>query len=228
MNGKTLSPPKEAGAMEAALSQLRKLILEGDLSPGEQIRQQEMAEQFGVSRVPLREALNVLADQGLLAHRPYQGYFVAKRGPSEMRQIRRMLELLETELMDSVVWPDARQLTALRGLNDQLRKLVSSVGGAFTRTNREFHFRIFEMSPDKLILEEVRRLWNLADPLIAAKLASPDARRRTIDEHEAILDALKAQDRAKCQQASHLHRRSSDVHAGFVPETAPARRRSAR
>ena len=211
--------------MEAALVQLRTMILDGELSPGEQIRQQEMAEQFGVSRVPLREALNVLADQGLLSHRPHQGYFVAKRGVREMQQIRRMLELLETELMNSIEWPDAGLLAHLTALNEQMRRHVYDDGSSVVRTNREFHFRIFELSPDKLILEEVRRLWNLADPLIAAKLSSPEARERTVREHELILDALRRQDRADCQTALRAHRRSSDVHAGLVSDK---RRRSLR
>src|SRR5437660_1315975 len=74
---------KGANAMKAALQVLKTMIVNGELSPGEQIRQEEMAEQLSVSRVPLREALNVLADQGLLFHRLHQGYFVTKRAPGE-------------------------------------------------------------------------------------------------------------------------------------------------
>ena len=68
MSPHTLVP--KAKAMENALQRLRAKVISGELSPGEQIRRQEMAELLGVSRVPLREALNVLADQGLLLHRP--------------------------------------------------------------------------------------------------------------------------------------------------------------
>ncbi len=211
--------------MDVALLQLRTMILDGELSPGEQIRQQEMAEMFGVSRVPLREALNVLADQGLLAHRPYQGYFVAKRGAHELQQIRRMLDLLETELLGSIEWPDAKLLARLNALNDQMRRDAYDDGGSVVRTNREFHFLIFSLSPDKLILEEVRRLWNLADPIIAAKLSSPESRARTVKEHEVILDALRRQNRPECQAALHAHRRSSDIQAGLVVER---RRRATR
>ena len=64
-----LKPPI-GGAVERALQRLLMMIMCGELSPGEQIRQQKMAGQFGISRVPLREALNVLAQQSLLVHRP--------------------------------------------------------------------------------------------------------------------------------------------------------------
>src|SRR5258708_12011110 len=90
--------PARAKAMEQALEHLRAMIVTGELSPGEQIRQQEMADHLGFSRVPLREALNVLADQGLLLHRPHQRYFLANPPPTELAPIRRMLPLLEDDL----------------------------------------------------------------------------------------------------------------------------------
>ena len=202
---------REPGAMEQALTRLRQMVIEGSLSPGEQIRQQEMAEQFGVSRVPLREALNVLADQGLLQHRPNAGYFVTKRDPGEVRQIRRMLELLEDELLHGMAWPDEALLAELHQLNDQMRADAEAFDWrALMKKNRVFHFRIFALSPDTLILDEVRRLWTLADPLIATKLGTPEASARTVVEHVAILDALKARDREACLAALRAHRSSSN------------------
>ena len=91
-----------------ALQQLRHMIVTGELTPGEQIRQQETADLLGVSRVPLREAMNVLANQGMLLHRPNQGYFVVKRAPGELAQIRRMMHALENELVKTSEWPDRK------------------------------------------------------------------------------------------------------------------------
>ena len=196
--------------MEVALSRLRNMIIDGTLAPGEQIRQQEMAEQFGVSRVPLREALNVLADQGLLQHRPHSGYFVVKRTPSEVDQIRRMLEYLEGDLMSSVEWPTQATLVELRRMNDRMRDCVARhEWSALFLLNREFHLRIFDLSPDRLVLQETQRLWNLADPQIAMRISSPEAAERTVVEHEAILVALARHDRAGCRTAMDHHRNSS-------------------
>ena len=197
--------------MDQALQHMRRLVLDGSLSPGEQIRQEEMAALLGVSRVPLREALNVLADQGLLQHRPHAGYFVCKRSPEEVRQIRRMLELLETEVMETIAFPDAAVVAELRGLNAQMMVATQShdwVG--LMRLNREFHFRIFGLSPDRLILDEIQRLWALADVLFAQKLGNPVLAEKTIQEHEAIIDALGHADRPQCQLRMHLHRNSAD------------------
>src|SRR5258705_12711024 len=112
--------------MERALQQLRAKVVSGELMPGEQIRQQEMAEELGVSRVPLREALNLLADQGLLIHRPNSGYFVAERAPNELAQISRILQLLDDELPGSIALPDDECIASLRALNDQMRSVATA------------------------------------------------------------------------------------------------------
>jgi len=209
--------PARAKAMEQALERLRALIVTGELSPGEQIRQQEMADQLGFSRVPLREALNVLADQGLLLHRPHQGYFVAKRAPSELAQIRRMLQLLEDELLGAMEWPDPPVLKDLKKLNQEMRKHAAAAEWMpLMRRNREFHFRIFALSPHRIILDEIHRLWALGEPFIALRMSSPEARLRTVDEHDEIIRTLEKRDRKFLVSAMEKHRASTST--GLPPE----------
>ena len=203
--------------MERALQQLRARVVSGALSPGEQIRQQEMAEELGVSRVPLREALNVLADQGLLLHRPNSGYFVAKRAPNELAQIRRILQLLENELLASIEWPDIERLQELRALNEQMRECVNAPDWTpLVRLNREFHLAIYSLSPYRLILGEVKRLWALADVFIATKMADSGARMRTVEEHDLLIDCLMRRDMSRCLEMMELHRASTS--SGLPPD----------
>src|SRR4051812_47768033 len=126
MNSSVANRPEKAKSMDRAIQHLRAKVVGGELLPGEQIRQQEMAEELGVSRIPLREALNVLADQGLLLHRPNSGYFVAKRAPNELAQIRRMLQLLEDELLRSLEWPDDETIERLKDLNARMHACAPS------------------------------------------------------------------------------------------------------
>lgn len=216
---------KARGAMAHALNQLKAMIVNGELSPGEQIRQEEMAEQLALSRVPLREAMNVLADQGLLLHRPHQGYFVTKRAPGEHAQIRRMLHLLENELMGTIRWPDADTLQALRGLNAEMRERVRQVDiRGLIEVNRQFHFRVFSLSPNNLILEEVRRLWSMIEPSMWGKFERADDRERTLAEHDQLIAALSAHDRTRCVAEMEQHRYSSEYGLplelpGVMPET---------
>lgn len=198
---------KQGGAMARTLEALKALIASGQLSPGEQIRQEEMAEQLNVSRVPLREAMNVLAHQGMLQHRPNQGYFVTKRSAAERAQINRMLHLLENELMTSIEWPDASTLASLRELNAQMRKQAGSADTwPLIQLNRQFHFTIFSLSPHHLILEEVKRLWPLVEPLLWVKFEHPEAREQTLLEHDALIAALEARDMDRCTAEMKQHR----------------------
>lgn len=202
---------KGTGAMTRALQGLKALIVNGELSPGEQIRQEEMAEQLEVSRVPLREAMNVLADQGLLFHRPYQGYFVTKRMAGEHAQIRRMLHLLETELILTIRWLDAEAVEGLQALNDEMRQCVKAPDiRRLIEVNRQFHFRIFSQSPNTLILEEVRRLWSMIEPSMWTKFERADDRAKTIVEHDRLIAALAARDRARCAAEMEHHRYSAE------------------
>lgn len=213
------SPRQKAKAMESALQRLRAKVVSGELSPGEQIRQQEMAEELGVSRVPLREALNLLADQGMLVHRPNSGYFVAKRAPNELAQIRRILQLLETELLASIEWPDEQCLADLRSLNDRMRQCAPlDEWTPLVRLNREFHLQIYSLSPYALILGEVKRLWTLADTFIATKMADVNARVRTVQEHDQLIACLAVRDMPRCLDTMELHRRSTSAGLPAEPQ----------
>jgi DNA-binding GntR family transcriptional regulator len=202
--------PQMGGTTEMAIQRLLLLIMCGKLAPGEQIRQQEMAAHFGISRVPLREALNVLAQQGLLLHRPNQGYFVAKRGPGELAQLRRMLHLLENEVMQSLEWPGSELLAKLRQLNEAMRATIDQDDWSeMPRLNREFHNLILTSSPLQLIADEVRRLVTLADPFFAAKFDRPSMRAKTVEEHDRVIAALSARDRPALMHAVETHRYSN-------------------
>jgi DNA-binding GntR family transcriptional regulator len=200
------APLQKAKSMERALQHLRAKVVSGALMPGEQIRQQEM-EELGVSRVPLREALNVLADQGLLIHRPNSGYFVAKRAPNELAQISRILELLENELLGSIEWPDAQSIETLRDLNAQMRVCATATDWTpLIRLNREFHLQIYSLSPYEIILGEVKRLWSLADIFIATKMYEMSARVRTVNEHDQLIDSLLQRNHEICLHVMQAHR----------------------
>lgn len=221
----TLRHGRKPRSVELAIQQIRAKVVSGELHPGEQIRQHEMADELGVSRMPLREALNVLAEQGLLMHRPNAGYFVAKRAPNELAQIRRILELLENELLVSIEWPDPDYLSQLRELNRRMRECAASDHWSpLVALNREFHLKVYSLSPSKLILGEVKRLWGLADLFIAAKMADSQARHRTVEEHEQIIDGLASRDMARCLAAMDMHRASTS--RGLPPDIASARMRN--
>jgi DNA-binding GntR family transcriptional regulator len=91
--------------------------------------------------------------------------------------------------------------------------------------NRTFHFKIFQLSPASMILHEVERLWGLADPFIASKLSLLEARRRTIAEHDQLLQAMRRRDRPGAVAALEQHRASTQA---LLPLPATADKPSTR
>jgi DNA-binding GntR family transcriptional regulator len=208
---------KDGIAGTRCVDQLKRLVLSGELGPGEQIRQEQIAERLNVSRPLVREALRALTTQGLLEHRPHQGFFVTKRAPIELAQIMLMLDLLEPQLMRSMTPPAHDVIARLNELNQRMGDIADDWDNTETLAlNREFHFLLFGQSPYRLVYEEVERLWGLAEPFLSQKLASPDSRRQAVHEHEQILTALDAGDIMTAADAHDAHRTSG--RHGVLPQ----------
>lgn len=142
------------------LAELRRAISQGELAPGEQVRQQLWADRIGVSRPPLREALEILTTEGLVVHGMHQGYFVTRFSRDEMQQLYTMRLLLEQEALTSLEWPDEQQLASfeeqVRGIEEHAaagRPDIAMQGLS------DLYIGIYELSGRHLIVEEIRRLW---------------------------------------------------------------------
>ena len=174
--------------------ELRRMIVSGELLPGQPVRQEHMAEQLGVSRLPVREALRLLSADGLVSHVHNVGYTVTRLGQAEFGQIYTMRRLLESEVVRDLPPATTQQLATITAVND------------------DFHFAIFRLSPRALIVAEIERLWNLAAPYHAMYLYSADARRAVLAEHAEILDALRAADNEKLAELLNQHRQGPEKH----------------
>ena len=145
-----------------AAAQIRGLIIDRVLLPGEKIRQVELAERIGVSRSPLREALRTLESEGVVTYEINRGYVVARLDDEDLAQIHRMRSLLEDELLRTVKRQDAAVLNDLKDLNDKMMVAIDERNAEVLRYNREFHFTIFDLSS----LNQFRReymLWQMSE-----------------------------------------------------------------
>jgi DNA-binding GntR family transcriptional regulator len=210
------SAPAAAAVAEAeplqltlqAAAQIRGLIIDRVLLPGEKILQVELAERIGVSRSPLREALRTLESEGVVAYETNRGYVVARLGDGDLAQIYRMRELLEDELLRTVRRPSAEVLAELKNLNEKMMVAIDERDvTAVLRFNREFHFTIFDLSPLSLVRKEVGRLWQMSDIYSAAWWRrQPEAKKRIGAEHKAIIGALRRFDLDKLVEICAAHR----------------------
>ena len=193
-----------------AAAQIRGLIIDRVLLPGEKIRQVELAERIGVSRSPLREALRTLESEGVVAYEINRGYVVARLDDDDLAQINRMRAFLEDELLRTVKRPDAAVLNDLRDLNEKMMVAIDEGNiGEVLRYNREFHFTIFDLSSLNQFRREVRRLWQMSEGYSAAWWwRQPEARKSINTEHKAIISVLRKFDLDRLVEICATHRTS--------------------
>jgi len=201
-----------ASATERTIEAVRDLVVREELAGGAQIRQEEVAARLGVSRSPLREALRALESEGLVHHAANRGYFVTRLNAAELRQVYLMRKLLETEVLRSAHAPDDADVAKLERLNGEVRAAAGRRTPAdMLRANREFHDALFDLSPLDLVVTQVRRLWNLSHPYQATYLWLPGTRDRVVEEHEAMIEALRSSDRRLLVKLADTHRAEAEA-----------------
>ena len=199
------------------VAELERLIVTGELLPGQQIRQEAMAERLQVSRLPIREGLRQLAAEGLLTHVHNVGYTVARLNQAEFEQIYLMRAVLEREVLRSLPHFGDDTLAEVRALAETIERAAESDEYLEMRLqNHAFHFAIFEQSPLHLIVGELRRLWTLAMPYHAVYLYDARGRTRVIDEHQHMIAALAAGDNEKLIDLMDSHRRGGEAVNGAM------------
>ena len=197
--------PVQLALQAAAL--IRGMVFDGALLPGEKLRQVELAEQLGVSRSPLREALRTLESEGLLTYQVNRGYVVARLEATDVAQFYQMRALLEHELMRSIARPGTDALDALEGHNKAMMAAIEQEDIAeIMRANRDFHFTIFELSPMTQFRREIARLWQLSEGYRHWWWRLPDAAARIDREHSQIIVALRRFDLERLIELCDAHR----------------------
>ena len=201
------SPEPQQLTLEAA-AQIRGLIIDRILLPGEKIRQVELAERLGVSRSPLREALRTLESEGVVTYETNRGYVIARLGEEDLVQIFRMRGLLEGELLRTITRPGPEVLEQLKDLNDAMMAAIDVRNVAkLMQANREFHFTIFELSSLNQFRREVERLWQQSEGYSAQWWwRMPEARTRINAEHKSIIAALRKFDLDRLVELCDAHR----------------------
>jgi DNA-binding GntR family transcriptional regulator len=215
--------PVARGALHDRLvARLRDLIIEGEFAPGSRVPERALCQRFHVSRTPLREALKVLAADGLIQLAPNRGARVAALTAAdveEMFPVMGALEALAGELAASRITEEG--LAEVRALHYQM-VLHQKRGelAPYFRLNQQIHEKILEAAGNPTLAALYQ---GLAGRIRRARyLANMSARRwaQAVEEHEAILAALEARDgpRLGALLKDHLKNKCETVKEGLLAE----------
>jgi DNA-binding GntR family transcriptional regulator len=195
-------------------SQLRDSIINGKLDDGTELNQVELAEQFGVSRVPVREALRRLQAENLVVANPYQRHVVRTVSPEDVVEMVELREELEVfALRKAMRRMRAGHQEAAAAAEDALaRQSVKLRGEQWLAADHEFH-RQFHASP--VVAALIDDLRQRVHRYFQVVVADTQRRSQVIEEHRALLDAIEAddEDRAVALLRAHVrHTRALLAH----------------
>lgn len=202
MSAITLTPK---ALYEEVAEQLRQRIFRRELEPGSWIDELKIAEEFGISRTPLREALKVLAAEGLVTMKVRRGAYVTEMSEKDLRDVYHLLSLLESDAAGVVAeraTPEQQQT-----LLDLHAELESAAGNreAFFSVNERFHMALLDMANNRWRSQMVADLRKVMKLNRHNSLFKQGRIEDSLSEHRAILDAMLSRDAEGTRRAMQAH-----------------------
>ena len=184
---------------------LRQQIFTRQLEPGSWIDELKLCAEYGISRTPLREALKVLAVEGLVTMKVRRGAYVTEMSPEDVRQVYHLLALLESDAAGEVAaHATEAQLAELQALHDRLEKQVRQ-RDAFFATNEQFHMALLEIAGNRWALQIVTDLRKVMKLNRHHSLFKQGRLSDSLAEHRALMDAISARDAERARALMRAH-----------------------
>jgi DNA-binding GntR family transcriptional regulator len=134
--------------VELAVDRLRRDILSGRTDPGERLVEEQLTRRLGISRAPLREAMRLLAEQGLVEHIPRRGARVATLSDDDVRELYEVRDVLERHAVTTT--PPGRDLSRLRTALESMRKATETDDRLeLANAHRRFHVEVVALSGNR-------------------------------------------------------------------------------
>ena len=193
--------------------QLRQMIHGGELAPGSRMPLAPLAERFGTSEIPVREALRMLQQDGLIAIESHRGATVASVSWEQLYEamlIRTNLEILAIE--EAIPFHTASTTGALRSRLESMGALMRSPSpqsaDAYSIANREFHRALYEPCPYPLLAQQIQELWDRVWQSRSQSLfyMARDEMERAQSDHMEMVEAVEGGDRDRARRVATAHR----------------------
>ena len=184
---------------------LRERIVAHTLAPGSWIDEQALTAELGISRTPLREALKVLAAEGLVTMKPRRGAYVTEVSERDLSEVFHLLSLLESDAA-AVVAQEAGDddIAELSALHQQLEATVGD-RDAFFAANERFHMKLLEIADNRWrnqLVADLRKVMKLNRHHSLFKQGRLEA---SLKEHRQIMAAIKARNAERAQALMQQH-----------------------
>jgi len=200
---------------DATTEQIRRMIIAGELPDGAPLRQDALADQLGVSRIPVREALSRLEREGLAASFPHRGYVVTALSREEIEELFDLRAVLEPELLRAAIprMTGAELDTASAELDAYHADIDSADIASWGEHNLRFHMALYAPSARRRTLEIVRGLLINTDRYTRLVLTLGTGVQQAKDDHGGLLELCKrrAVDQAVTLSRDHIERARSDL-----------------
>ncbi len=181
---------------EKILGTIRDAILKGDLKPGEKVAEPELAERFGISRTPIREAFRQLESEGYLTVVPRKGAVVAalsERDVEEYYEVKSILEGYAAELAAANL--TEKELVKLESINQRLKQLAQKGDvKVFFRVHQEFHEIFLKSAGNIKLYDLILQLGKKFNRLRMASLSIDGRMAISVTEHDKLLKAFRNHD----------------------------------
>lgn len=193
--------------------ELRADIMSCALQPGEEVRESELAERYGVSKSPIRDALQKLEMEGLVEIAARRGHRVSRISIADARDILDLRIILEAAAVRRIATnADDRQLQAL----DRFREANFHSVQEFAQYNRAFHHHLSDLSGNARLSDTMKSLMENYDRLcvvsLSARRTEAEAMQTALADHNGIIDALQARNGAAAARLSGRHVDQSRTH----------------
>lgn len=199
------SPGPPLSKTEYVLARLREDIRSGAVNAGQPLRQAELAERYGVSPTPVREALRLLEAEGAITYSPHKGATVVEFSPERIEDLYRLratVESLATRIAAERL--DDEVLENVLEIHQRIHDGIGNADGpALARWNRELHFAIYHRG-SPLIADHVTGLWKFLPPEVTL-WSDPEVAAALVEQHDGIVEALQAHDADRAAQLMSDH-----------------------
>ena len=192
---------------EEVATRLRSMIFERQLAPGAWVDEMALARDWNISRTPLREALKVLAAEGLVTPVPRQGSRVTELSEDDADELFPVMALLEGRCaFEAVRKATPADIKALRRLHDALERTAAAKNiDGYYRANHEFHTKVQALAANRWLDRATNDLRTFIRLLRGRQLNWPGRLEASINEHRVLIDAIEQRDAARAERTMHDH-----------------------